>query len=647
MSEAKKHTDKDTWKNWTWIAFFIISGFLVFVLPSLITRPSTITWKEFETSMLKRNAVDRLIVVNKEVVQVFIKKEFASDTAFSKAMNRGFGISAGPHYVFSIGSVESFEKKLEDAQRDVPKKDQVGITYVTERNWNDLVGWIIPIIMLIVLARFFFGRSAGGTGPGSLFSFGRVSAKLIENDGKSSVSFAEVAGLEEAKAEIVEIVDYLKSPERYKKLGARIPKGVIIIGPPGTGKTLLAKAVAGEAQVPFFTISGAEFVEMFVGVGASRVRDLFAQAKAKAPCIVFIDEIDAVGRSRGRNAAYSGGNDERESTLNQLLTEMDGFGTNSGVIVLAATNRPDILDPALLRPGRFDRHIYLELPTQIERQKIFEVHLRPLRLAANVDANALASQTPGFSGADIANVCNEGALIAARAKQETVSQEDLFNAIERIVGGIERKSKIISADEKKVIAVHESGHAIVSWMLELADPLIKVSIIPRDRSLGSAWYQPTERTIQSVTFFEHRLATLLAGRAAEELVFNEISSGALDDLEKSTKDAYSMVAYLGFNKNIGNISFYDSTGQYDRSLQRPYSEETAAMIDREARILVDRCYENAKAILLKHKRQLLRMAVLLIRKETIHLDDIRRILGEREIGPVLLNQSNTTPEIRG
>jgi cell division protease FtsH len=630
MSQKPKNSNKNVWGAISWITIFIVSAFVIFILPQLIGQPGTTTWQEFETSMLKRGAVDRLVVVNKQQVQVFIKQEFANDTAFSKHMKSAYGINPGPHYVFSIGSVESFERKLEDAQRNVPIKDQVAISYVDQRGWSELLGWVIPIVILLILTRVLFSRKADGGGPGSLFSFGRAAPKLIENDGKSKISFDQVAGLDEAKTEIKEIVDYLKSPDRYMRLGARIPKGVIIIGPPGTGKTLLAKAVAGEAQVPFFSISGAEFVEMFVGVGASRVRDLFAQAKAKAPCIVFIDEIDAVGRSRGRNTAFSGGNDERESTLNQLLTEMDGFGTNSGVIVLAATNRPDILDPALLRPGRFDRHIYLELPSQIERKKIFEVHLKPVRIAADVDTDVLAAQTPGFSGADIANVCNEGALIAARAKQEDVTQQNLFDAIDRIVGGLEKKSKIISEDEKKIIAVHESGHAIVSWMLELADPLIKVSIIPRDRSLGAAWYQPTERTIQSMTYFEQKLSTALAGRAAEELVFNEVSSGALDDLEKTTKDAYSMVAYLGFNKNIGNVSFYDSTGQYDKGFQRPYSEETAAMIDHEARLLVEKCYNVAKDILAKRKRQLLRMAVLLIQKETIHADDIQAILGERQ-----------------
>ncbi|HZY83175.1 MAG TPA: ATP-dependent zinc metalloprotease FtsH [Cyclobacteriaceae bacterium] len=655
MNEQREPGKRSVWPSLTWIAIFIVTAFIVFVAPALFGRPTVTTWNEFESKMLRRGAVDHLVVLNKETVQVYIKKEFAADTLFREVMNTAIGVSSGPHYVFTVGSVESFERKMDLAQQDVPQDNRIAITYVEQKSWTNLLGWIIPLVLLIIMTRFLFSQRSNGTGPGSLFSFGRTTAKLFEDDGKSKVTFDEVAGLEEAKIEIKEIVDYLKNPERYMRLGAKIPKGVIIIGPPGTGKTLLAKAVAGEAQVPFFSLSGAEFVEMFVGVGASRVRDLFKRAKEKAPCIVFIDEIDAVGRSRGKNAIYSGSNDERESTLNQLLTEMDGFGTNSGVIVLAATNRPDILDTALLRPGRFDRHIYLELPTLLERKQIFGVHLRSLLLDKNVDADVLASQTPGFSGADIANICNEAALIAARGKQDRVDQQNLLDAIDRILGGLEKKSKIISADEKKVIAIHESGHAIVSWMLDSADPLIKVSIIPRDKSLGAAWYQPSERIIQSQRYFEHRLTTALAGRAAEEIIFKDVSSGALDDLEKSTKDAYAMVTYLGFNKKVGMVSFYDSTGSYQSSIQKPYSEDTAAMIDQEVRDLVERCYENAKRILTDNRKRLLKMAVLLIRKEIIRQEDIQSILGQRPAKaplrelvtngyiakePLLLNQFN-------
>jgi cell division protease FtsH len=423
---------------------------------------------------------------------------------------------------------------------------------------------------------------AGGGGGTSIFNFGKSTATLIEKE-KSNVTFDDVAGLEEAEMEVREIVDFLKNPGSFTRLGAKIPKGVILVGPPGTGKTLLAKAVAGEAQVPFFTISGSEFVEMFVGVGASRVRDLFKQAKGKAPCIIFIDEIDAIGRSRGKGAFLSGANDERESTLNQLLTEMDGFGTNTGVIVLAATNRADMLDPALLRPGRFDRHIYLELPNMKEREDIFKVHLRPLITDDTIDMHFLAAQTPGFSGADIANICNESALIAARKKKEKVSREDFLDAIDRVVGGLEKKSKIISPEEKKIIAYHEAGHAVVSWLLKHVDPVIKVSIIPRGKSLGAAWYLPEEKQLRSQSAFTEHLCATLGGRAAEELIFGETSSGGLDDLEKVTKEAYMMVVFYGFSKKIGNLSYYDSTGQRDMGIQKPYSEETGNLIDEEVR----------------------------------------------------------------
>ncbi len=653
--EQKKPKRREVWQPIAWLTILVVTAFVVFVAPIFFGRPTVTTWNDFETRMLKRGAVNHVVVVNKETVEVFLKKEFADDTTFRTAMKTAFGVSAGPHYVFTIGSVESFERKMELAQSAVPADKRVTVTYVQQKGWGNLLSWIIPIILVLIMMRFLLSSRTGVPGSGSLFSFGNTTARLVEADEKSKVTFDEVAGLEEAKVEIKEIVDYLKNPDRYMRLGAKIPNGVIIIGPPGTGKTLLAKAVAGEAQVPFFSLSGSEFVEMFVGVGASRVRDLFKKAKEKAPCIVFIDEIDAVGRSRGRNTIYSGGNDERESTLNQLLTEMDGFGTNSGVIVLAATNRPDILDPALLRPGRFDRHIYLELPSLPERQQIFEVHLRKLALDEHIDIEALASQTPGFSGADIANICNEAALIAARRKQDLVNQQNLLDAIDRIIGGLEKKSKIISADEKKVIAIHESGHAIVSWMLDSADPLIKVSIIPRDKSLGAAWYQPSERIIQSQRYFEHRLTTALAGRAAEELIFHDASSGALDDLEKSTKDAYAMITYLGFGKKVGLVSFYDSTGSYENSIHRPYSEQTAMMIDEEVRELVDHCFEKAKKILSDNRKQLLKMAVMLLQKEIIRQSDIEAILGQRpgklplkELStngkapkePLLLNQFN-------
>ncbi len=583
-------------------------------------------------NILPRKAVDRIVVVNHETVRVYIKQDLADDPQFRDVMrsrlSRG-GINPGPHYTFSIGSVEVFERVMEEAQKDVPLKDRIDVSYEESGGFSDLLGWLLPLTGLFLLMVYFMRSGTSGAGGTSMFNFGRSTARLVENNGKSPVNFNDVAGLEEAKQEVREIVDFLKDPQRYTKLGAKIPKGVIIVGPPGTGKTLLAKAVAGEAQVPFFSLSGSEFVEMFVGVGASRVRDLFRRAKEKAPCIVFIDEIDAVGRSRGRNAYYSGVNDERESTLNQLLTEMDGFGTNTGVIVLAATNRADILDPALLRPGRFDRHIYLELPSQAERKEIFKVHLRPLLLGDNVDTDFLAGQTPGFSGADIANICNEAALIAARNKKEKVERQDFLDAMDRIIAGLEKKSKIISAEEKNIIAYHEAGHAIVSWLLEQVDSLVKVSIIPRGKSLGAAWYLPEERQIRTYSHFVQKLSAQLAGRAAEEVIFGEVSSGAVDDLEKVTKEAYTMVAYFGFDRKIGNVSFYDSTGRADLSMHKPYSEETGKLIDEEVRQLIEECYQKAKQILQQHKNELIKIAELLLEKEVIFKDDIEAIVGKR------------------
>lgn len=599
------------------------------------TIPREITWQEFERDMLRRQAVDRLEVINNEKVEVYLKMSLAQDTAFRDSMKPVIGkdLHTGPHYQFTIGSVESFERKLDEAQQDRPLEARVPVRYFrSSNNLTNLLIWLFPLLLIIVLGQYMLRRMGGGAGGSSVFSFGRSTAHLMEKGSKSTVTFEEVAGLEEAKVEIKEIVDFLKDPSAYTRLGAKIPKGVIIVGPPGTGKTLLVKAVAGEAQVPFFSISGSEFVEMFVGVGASRVRDLFRQAKEKVPCIVFIDEIDSVGRSRGKNAAFTGSNDERESTLNQLLTEMDGFGTNSGVIVIAATNRADMLDPALLRPGRFDRHIYLELPNLHERQAIFGVHLRPLVLDEGLDLAFLAAQTPGFSGADIANICNEAALIAARGKKEKVGRQDFLDAIDRVVAGLERKSRIITPSEKKMVAFHEAGHAVVSWLLPAVDPLSKVSIIPRGKSLGAAWYLPEERQLRTATEFGERLCAALGGRAAEEVMLGEVSSGGLDDLEKVTRDAYMMVAYYGFNRKIGHTSFYDSTGQRDTGFQKPYSEETARLIDEEVRKLVEEAYENTKKLLRAHRAQLSQLAELLLQKEVVYRDDLEQVLGSRPAG---------------
>jgi cell division protease FtsH len=528
--------------------------------------------------------------------------------------------------------LESFERKMDEAQKNIPLAQKIPISYSNTSNWFwNIFGWILPLLLIFYLWRILFQKYASmgsPSGGNSIFNFGKSNALMALRE-ESRITFEDVAGLEEAELEVREIVEFLKNPKQFTRLGAKIPKGILLIGPPGTGKTLLAKAVAGEAKVPFFIISGSEFVEMFVGVGAARVRDLFKQAKEKVPCIVFIDELDAMGRTRGKGAFLSGANDERESTLNQLLTEMDGFSSNSGVIVLAATNRADVLDPALLRPGRFDRHIYLELPNLRERESIFKVHLRPLVLDNTIDIPFLAAQTPGFSGADIANICNEAALIAARKKADAVGKMDFLDAIDRIVAGLEKKSKIISPEEKRIIAYHEAGHALVSTLLKHVDPIVKVSIIPRGKTLGASWYLPEEKQLRNKTTFIEHLCSGLAGRAAEEIMFGDISTGALDDLEKVTKEAYTMVVYYGFNKKIGNVSFYDSSGQRDVSIQKPYSEETGRMIDEEVRILVNACYERSKNLLERNKESLSKIADLLFKKEIIYKEDIDHILGRK------------------
>ncbi|MBT8185073.1 MAG: ATP-dependent zinc metalloprotease FtsH, partial [Eudoraea sp.] len=534
-------------------------------------------------------------------------------------------------YLLTIGSVETFEDKLQRAQQEFLPQEKIDVLYVTRTSWISILSWLLPLGLVILFWMYMIRRmGGGGTGGNPLFNFGKSTAKLTEKGTKSQVDFNDIAGLKEAKAEVMEVVDFLKNPDRYTKLGAKIPKGVMLVGPPGTGKTLMAKAVAGEAGVPFFSMSGSEFVEMFVGVGASRVRDLFKRAKEKSPSIIFIDEIDAVGRSRGKINAFQA-NDERESTLNQLLTELDGFGPNTGVIVLAATNRPDVLDKALLRPGRFDRHIYLELPTKEERKEIFGVHLRPLKLSRNVDVDMLAKLSPGFSGADIANICNEAALIAARKKKKAVGQADFMEARDRVIGGLERKSKIISPKEKEIVAYHEAGHAVASWYLEHVDSLVKVSIIPRGKSLGAAWYLPEERQIVTKSQFMDQICASLGGRAAEEIIFKEPSSGALDDLEKVTKQAYTMVSYYGLDEEIGPISFYDSSGQNERILGKPYSEEMAKMIDKEVQALVMTAYERTKNLLIEHQIELEKLAQLLLKKEVVEKDDLEEILGKRGV----------------
>ncbi|MBU46278.1 MAG: peptidase M41 [Flavobacteriales bacterium] len=508
-------------------------------------------------------------------------------------------------------------------------EDKISPLYETRNNvFGDILGWILPLAFFILIWIFIMRKMSGGSGPGGqIFNIGKTQGKLINKE-DVKVNFKDVAGLEEAKEEITEIVDFLKAPAKYTKLGGKIPRGAMLVGPPGTGKTLLAKAVAGEARVPFFSLSGSDFVEMFVGVGASRVRDLFKQAKEKAPAIIFIDEIDAIGRARGKNA-MTGSNDERENTLNQLLTEMDGFGTNSGVIVMAATNRADVLDKALTRAGRFDRQIFVDLPDLLERKEIFEVHLKPIKLAKNIDINFLARQTPGFSGADIANVCNEAALIAARKSKKQVEKQDFLDAVDRIIGGLEKKSKIISPNEKKTIAYHEAGHATVSWMLEYASPLVKVTIVPRGKSLGAAWYLPEERQLTTTEQMLDEICAAMGGRAAEEIFFGKISTGALSDLEKVTKMAYAMVSMYGLSKEVGNISYYDSSGQ-QTGFTKPYSEDRAQLIDKEVSKILDQQYQRAKDVLIANKEKVEQLGSDLLVNEVIFKVDLETIFGVRK-----------------
>ena len=551
----------------------------------------------------------------------------------SELVAKGFNQkSTGPQYYVPFGTLEQFEKNLQEAQKEYPEAGDVVIDYKDDFNWGEIIMYFLPIALFVGIWIFFMRRmskgAGGGGGGGGIFNVGKSKAKLFDKESNIKITFKDVAGLAEAKQEVEEIVSFLKSPDKYTKLGGKIPKGALLVGPPGTGKTLMAKAMAGEANVPFFSMSGSDFVEMFVGVGASRVRDLFKQAKEKAPCIIFIDEIDAIGRARGRNPNM-GANDERENTLNQLLTEMDGFETNSGVIILAATNRADILDSALLRAGRFDRQIYVDLPELKDREEIFKVHLKPLKLAEDIDYSFLAKQTPGFSGADIANVANEAALIAARRNKQAVDKQDFLDSIDRIVGGLENRSKVIKPSEKKTIAYHEAGHATVSWLVQHAHPLLKVTIVPRGKALGAAWYLPQERQITTKEQLLDQMCSVLGGRAAEEIVFGQISTGAQNDLERATKQAYAMVAIYGMSEKIGMLSYYDSTGQSDYSFTKPYSEKTAELIDAEVKAMVSAAYERTKQILSEHREQHRQVAELLIEREVIFSDDLENILGKR------------------
>ena len=614
---------------WFWTVVFIaIMGFATFG-----QRPGTpleSDWSEVDR-LITQGMVKKIEIVNRDMAQVYLYPAAIEQLAKQNESRYSSLPEQGYQLEFQIGSVETFRKDFDSAVALSPT--DVALSYDNHRQgWVDMLlnwlPWIFFIVFWIFIMRG-FGRSGGG-GGGNIMSVGKARAQEFDQeDPNRKVTFQDVAGLEEAKVEIMEIVDFLKNAGKYKELGAKIPKGALLVGPPGTGKTLLAKAVAGEANVPFLSISGSDFVEMFVGVGASRVRDLFEQAKHKAPCIVFIDEIDAIGRARGRNAGFSG-NDERENTLNQLLTEMDGFQTNAGVIVLAATNRADILDKALMRAGRFDRQIEVGLPEIHERKEIFNVHLRKLKLDPDLDRDFLAKQTPGFSGADIANVCNEAALIAARHNKKFVSKEDFLAAIDRIIGGLERKNKVISASEKKTIAYHEAGHATVSWLLKHANPLIKVTIIPRGRALGAAWYLPEERQITTKAQLMDEIAATLAGRVSEQIFFGHISTGALNDLERVTKQVYAMVAYYGMSDKVGTLSYYDSTGQSDMAFTKPYSERTAQQIDDEVKAIISEAYAMAEKTITEHREGLIRLAELLLEREVVFTEDVEQIFGKRD-----------------
>lgn len=582
-------------------------------------------WTEFQ-KLAQENVFDKMTVYNKKNLVEATVKNGKTEQVFGNMDVSKIGVS--PKVYVKIPSADKFSDFYDKAVADSHIDTQVRFEEGDDAIWNFLVSFG-PIILLIGVWMFLMRRMSGGTGagPGGVFSVGKAKAQLFDKDNDRKVTFKDVAGLAEAKQEVEEIVSFLKNPEKYTELGGKIPKGALLVGPPGTGKTLLAKAVAGEANVPFFSLSGSDFVEMFVGVGASRVRDLFRQAKEKYPCIVFIDEIDAVGRARGKNANMNS-NDERENTLNQLLTEMDGFGSNSGVIILAATNRADILDKALLRAGRFDRQIHVELPDLNERKEIFGVHLRPIKIDESVDAEFLARQTPGFSGADIANVCNEAALIAARNGKKFVQKEDFMNAVDRIVGGLEKRSKITTEEERKCIANHEAGHATLSWLLEHANPLVKVTIVPRGKALGAAWYLPEERQITTREQLQDEMCATLGGRAAEELVLGKISTGASNDLERVTKQAYAMVVYFGMSDKLPNLNYYDSTGQ-DWGFTKPYSEETAKLIDTEVQKIINEQYDRAKRILSENKEGHSKLAQVLLDREVIYSEDVEHIFGKR------------------
>lgn len=624
--------------NMMWIYIAVILGFLVLNYMYSSDGAKQTTYENFEKNMLMTGEVEKLVAFKSNdllEVEVFIKPEKLKDEKYKDLVANEKSIfgatNRGPQYVFTMGSDEIFEKKLAASEANLPEGvSPVAVTYESRNNpWGGFfMTFILPIVILAGLWIFLMRRmSGGGAGGGQIFNIGKSKAQLFDKESQINITFNDVAGLEEAKTEVMEIVDFLKNPKKYTDLGGKIPKGALLVGPPGTGKTLLAKAVAGEAQVPFFSLSGSDFVEMFVGVGASRVRDLFKQAKEKSPCIIFIDEIDAIGRARGKNSVM-GGNDERENTLNQLLVEMDGFGTNLGVIILAATNRLDVLDTALLRPGRFDRQISIDKPDLNGREQIFNVHLQPLKLAEEVDAKKLSAQTPGFAGAEIANVCNEAALIAARKGKVAIQMQDFQDAIDRVIGGLEKRNKIISPEEKKIVAYHEAGHAIAGWFLEHADPLVKVSIVPRGAAaLGYAQYLPKEQFLYTTEQLMDSMSMTMGGRVAEDITFGRISTGAQNDLERITKLAYAMTAVYGMNPRVGNVSFNDSSGE--SQFHKPYSDQTAELIDAEVRLLIAEVYERTKALLLEKQDGLIAIAEKLLEKEILFQSDLEDILGKR------------------
>lgn len=634
--QSKTNPKKPKFNAW-WVYATVIALLIGFqFMSSGLSSTRKTTTSELQTYLRNGDIKKIIIISNTRQAKVFLTKEALSQEVHKDVAQKSFNLSgATPEYILDFGDLQNFENEIKNIKSEYQLDTLVD--YETESNvLGDLLLSLLPFVLIIgiwiYVMRRMSGGAGGGGGGGQIFNIGKSKAKLFDEKTDTRTSFKDVAGLEGAKEEVEEIVSFLKQPEKYTSLGGKIPKGALLVGPPGTGKTLLAKAVAGEAKVPFFSLSGSDFVEMFVGVGASRVRDLFKQAKEKSPAIIFIDEIDAIGRARGKNN-MTGSNDERENTLNQLLTEMDGFGTNTNVIVLAATNRADVLDKALMRAGRFDRQIYVDLPDIRERKEIFEVHLKPVKTSETLDVDFLARQTPGFSGADIANVCNEAALIAARKDKKAVNKQDFLDAVDRIVGGLEKKNKIVTQSEKETIAFHEAGHATVSWMLEHAAPLVKVTIVPRGQSLGAAWYLPEERLIVRTEQMLDEMCATLGGRAAEKVIFNKISTGALSDLEKVTKQARAMVTIYGLNESLGNITYYDSSGQSEYGFTKPYSEETAEKIDKEISALIEKQYQRAIALLEENKEKLTTLANRLLEKEVIFKDDLEKIFGVRPFAP--------------